>query len=127
MGAFFRSGRILRVSASLARHYWNEQEALGKRIGPEEPTEEEGDRWVTIAGVVEDIHIRALETQPEEVGPRPPADADGGWTQGPPLHVFAAGQDLGGLRPEASLDISSDSVSQLVPRRGPKGTLKVAL
>ncbi len=55
------------VSASLARHYWNEQEALGKRIGPEEPTEEEGDRWVTIVGVVEDIHIRALETQPEEV------------------------------------------------------------
>ncbi|MCP4844381.1 MAG: FtsX-like permease family protein [Actinomycetia bacterium] len=55
------------VSASLAGHYWNGQEALGKRIGPEEPTEEEGDRWVTIVGVVEDIHIRALETQPEEV------------------------------------------------------------
>ncbi len=37
------------------------------------------------------------------VGPRPPAVADGGWTQGPPLRRSCHGQDLGGLRPQASL------------------------
>ncbi len=66
-----RTGAIL-VSTSLARHYWGEKEAIGKRIGPEEPDEaggpeEAGDPWYTIVGVVEDIRVRTLETEPEEV------------------------------------------------------------
>jgi predicted permease len=46
------------VSEGMARHFWPNDDPLGKRIRVE------GDAWVTIVGVVRDVHDAALSAEP---------------------------------------------------------------
>jgi predicted permease len=50
------------VNQTMARHYWGEKDPLGHRV-----SFDGGDHWITIVGVVGDIHQTGLD--------RPPADA----------------------------------------------------
>jgi len=56
-----RSTRVLIVSESLARRYWPNEDAIGKRLkwGPAESK----DVWLTIVGIVGDVKQGALEVE----------------------------------------------------------------
>ncbi len=54
--------RAVVVSESLARHWWPEQSAIGKRV-----RETEDEEWYEIVGVVGDVHYTSLEDPAEEV------------------------------------------------------------
>ena len=68
-----RDAPVVIVSRSLARTYWPEESALGKRIRlGNPPNEEEGEQWSRIVGVVDDVHEIALHEDPPEIVYSPP-------------------------------------------------------
>ena len=68
-----RDAPVVIVSRSLARAYWPEESAVGKRIRlGDPPNEEEGERWSRIVGVVDDVHEIALHEDPPEIVYSPP-------------------------------------------------------
>jgi predicted permease len=60
--ADLREGRrVVVVTKTLARRYWPDGSAVGKRITPGRPG---NDGWYEIVGVVDDVHLEALEADP---------------------------------------------------------------
>jgi predicted permease len=53
--------RVVVVTKTLARRYWPNRSAVGKRIRPGRP---QNDGWYEIVGVVDDVHLEALEAEP---------------------------------------------------------------
>jgi predicted permease len=58
---------VVVVSESVARAYWPGQNAVGKRIANGRPSEERPDPWLTVVGVVDDVHVTSLTEEPEEI------------------------------------------------------------
>ena len=68
-----RDAPVVIVSRSLARTYWPEESAVGKRIRMgDPPNEEAGEQWSRIVGVVDDVHEVALHEDPPEIVYSPP-------------------------------------------------------
>ena len=57
---------VVVVSRSLAEHYWPNDSALGKRIFPGTPSEEDGTDWYEIVGVVGSVRVENLTDEPQE-------------------------------------------------------------
>jgi putative ABC transport system permease protein len=51
------------INDALARKYWQNQDALGKRITLDDPRKDP--KWLTIVGIVRGIRHRGLDTDPE--------------------------------------------------------------
>jgi putative ABC transport system permease protein len=51
------------VNQALARKYWANEDAVGKRITFDDPTKTP--KWITIVGIVGNIHHRGLELDPQ--------------------------------------------------------------
>jgi putative ABC transport system permease protein len=51
------------VNQALARKYWTNEDAVGKRITFDDPTK--NPKWITIVGIVGNIHHRGLELDPQ--------------------------------------------------------------
>jgi predicted permease len=71
-GRFFTDADVLKapqvavVNQSMARHYWKDQDPLGNRV-----SFDDGETWITIVGVVGDIHQTGLDRPPVEALYRP--------------------------------------------------------
>jgi len=61
-----RTGAVL-VSESVARTYWPGQNAVGKRLLNGRPSADDPDPWLTVVGVVGDVHVTSLTEEPEEM------------------------------------------------------------
>ncbi len=73
--------QVVIINEALARKYWPNGEALGKRITLDDPKKEP--RWITIVGIVGNIRHRALEQDPQPEYYFPHA-------QGPPREMVLA-------------------------------------
>ncbi len=55
--------RVAIINTALARKYWPNEDALGKRITFSDPRKP-GAKWITIVGIVDSLHHRALDQDP---------------------------------------------------------------
>ncbi len=68
-GRFFTDGdnadapQVVIINEALARKFWPNGDALGKRITLDDPRKDP--RWITIVGIVGNIRHRALEQEPQ--------------------------------------------------------------
>lgn len=67
--------RVAVVSASMARHYWPEGGAIGRRIAPGLGEDQRFD-WYTVVGLVGDVHDTALDEPADEMVYYPTAGLD---------------------------------------------------
>jgi putative ABC transport system permease protein len=56
-----KTGDVTLINSTMSRRYWPDEDPLGKRITLDDPLK---GPWLTIVGVVGDIHQSALETEP---------------------------------------------------------------
>ena len=56
-----KTGDVTLINSTMARRYWPDEEPLGKRITLGDPQK---GPWLTIVGIVGDIHQMALESEP---------------------------------------------------------------
>lgn len=57
---------VVVVSQALAEHYWPGESAIGKRIFPGTPSEEDGTDWFEVVGVVGSVRVESLTDEPQE-------------------------------------------------------------
>ncbi len=55
--------RVTIINTALARKYWPNEDALGKRITFSDPRKP-GAKWITVVGIIDSFHHRALDQDP---------------------------------------------------------------
>ncbi|HSR70731.1 MAG TPA: ADOP family duplicated permease [Acidobacteriota bacterium] len=91
------------ISQSLARRFWGEEDAVGRRIKPGGPNSDAP--WLTVVGVVGDVHHGGARQGEVPIWYRP---LDSAWTT-MSLAVRTTGD------PQSALKILSDSVAKIDP------------
>jgi predicted permease len=108
-GADLREARrVVVVTKTVARRYWPNGSAVGKRITPGRPA---NDGWYEIVGVVDDLHLEALDVEPRATTFYPMVGPDGSGGIGTNVSLVVRGD----ADPESLADAARAAVWALDP------------